>query len=75
MNKVKDWIVSRLVPDWNKGLTWYSNWAMGITAGATYAWQAIPEDWQAVVPTEWLSNGVIVMMFLGITGRMWDQKK
>jgi hypothetical protein len=66
-------IEPHLVEDYKDAVKWLSVWAMATTAAMVGAWQAVPDSWKEVVPDKWKTAAVIVMMVLGVAGRVLKQ--
>lgn len=65
----------KLIPNWKRALRGYSVMAQGAATSVLGAWLAIPEDMRAVVPTWVVFAIVIVLLVLGIIGRLVAQPK
>lgn len=68
----------KLVDDARSAWKWFSMWAMGIPAAFAGAWLLIPERFQQmfldnVSPTQ-VVWAVLVLLVLGMAGRLVDQK-
>ena len=63
----------RLVRDWRQAWRWLSVQALAISAAVPGAWLAIPEEWRAAMPAEWLAGAAVVIGLMGIIGRLVDQ--
>lgn len=64
-----------LVPDWKKAYTWFSMQAMGASLTLTAAWMAVPTDLKDRVPDGVASTVLMVLLVLGVVGRLVNQKK
>ena len=63
----------KLVKDARKAWRWWSVRAMGVQAAVAGSWLAVPDDMRAAVPAEWLAATAVLLMLLGIAGRLIDQ--
>jgi hypothetical protein len=64
----------RLVDDWRECWRWISMQAMAIALALQGAWMAVPEDLRANLPS-WLITAVtIVLLVLGMIGRLLTQQ-
>lgn len=62
-----------LVPEWRNALRMFSVQAMVLAGAVQAAWVSVPPEWQAQVPSDWLRWGTMVLMVLGVAGRLIDQ--
>lgn len=69
----------KLVDDARQAWRWFSVWAMGLPATVSAVWLAIPKKWQDIfienVTVTQIVWAVLVIMVLGIAGRLIDQSK
>lgn len=65
----------RLVPDWKQCWRWNSMHAMGGAGTLIGAWEALPETMKADFPVKWVIALALVMLALGVIGRLRDQGK
>lgn len=65
----------KLVPNWQKALTWYSTQANGIGLALLGAWVAMPSDLKDKLPEQWIPYVAIAAFALGFVGRLVDQSK
>lgn len=63
----------RLVDDWKEAWRWHSTQAMAIAAALPFAWQELPEDLKASIPSEWMPYITAAILFAGLLGRVRDQ--
>ena len=63
----------KLIPNWRKAWRMFSVQAQALAVAVIGAWQVIPDDIRAVVPS-WASGGLLALLLaLGIAGRLIDQ--
>ena len=63
----------KLINDWKGCWRWFSVQAMVLAGAVQAAWVAIPPEWQASIPQEWIRWGTVVLLALGVIGRLVDQ--
>ena len=63
----------KLIPDWNKSWTYYSQVAMGIAVAIQATWAAMPVDLREAVPDDMLPYITGTILVFGIVGRVVDQ--
>ena len=63
----------RLVDGARKAWRWWSVQAMALAVAIQAGWQAMPEDLAARLPDGWVTGLSIVVLVLGIIGRLVDQ--
>lgn len=61
------------VADLGKAWSWFSVQAMAVSAGGTATWLALPPDLKELLPPEYIGYFTLIMMFVGIVGRMIKQ--
>lgn len=62
-----------LIPEVKSWWRMFSVQAMVLAGAVQAAWVAVPPEWQAQVPSDWLRWGTMVLMVLGVAGRLIDQ--
>jgi len=65
----------KLVDDARSAWRWFSVQAMALQGAAAVAWLAVPNDLRASVPSEWMAIGAVVLVVLGIAGRLVQQEE
>lgn len=69
----------KIVPDARKAWKWFSMWAMGVPATVAAVWLLLPDKLQdlilAQIPPKQLAWGLLVVLGLGIVGRLIQQEK
>lgn len=63
----------KLVEDWRKAWKWFSVNAMVAAAAIQGTWLQIPDDMKAHIPQTLVSGTTIVLLVLGIAGRIIKQ--
>ena len=66
-------IEMKLVSDWRQSLRWFSVQAMALQGATAAAWLALPAEWRETFPAEWMTACAVLLMVLGIVGRLVDQ--
>lgn len=65
----------KLVPDWREAYRWLSVQGAALGLMLIGAWNTVPEELRAALPT-WLVATIAVIVLLGvILGRLVDQKQ
>lgn len=64
-----------LVDDWKNAWRWFSMNCMVIATAIQGAWVYIPDDMRAVVPAHLVGIITILLLILGIVGRLIKQDK
>lgn len=62
-----------LVPDWRQCWRWFSMQAQGVATAILGAWLAVPEDLRDRVPLWLVITLVLILLLLGMVGRLVDQ--
>jgi hypothetical protein len=65
----------QLVDNARKAWRWFSVQAMALAAAGQIAWMNIPADLKASVPPNLVTYGTVVLLVLGIVGRLVAQPK
>ena len=60
----------QLIPNWKKALHMFSVQAQGLNLVGIAAWMALPDDMRAVVPPTVVLGLAMVLLVLGIVGRL-----
>lgn len=63
----------RLVPNWKRAWRWLSVQAMLLAVSLQGAWMAMPDEMRASVSPNVVQAFTIVLLVLGVIGRMVDQ--
>jgi len=63
-----------LIKDWRQSWRFYSQQAMIVAGALQGAYMALPVGLQARVPSDWVDALTIVILGLGVVGRVVDQK-
>ena len=63
----------QLVPNAAKAWRWFSVQAMAVSMAMQGAWLALPPDMQDRIPSTWVDAATVVVLALGIIGRVFDQ--
>lgn len=61
-------------PDWRSAWRWFSVQAMTIAAAITAAWAALPAPYTAALPSWVFPVLVILVLVLGVVGRLVKQE-
>jgi len=64
-----------LVDNWRSAWRWLSMHCMALALALEGAWRFLPEDLRGRLPDEWVSTISIVLLVLGIAGRLIKQEK
>lgn len=64
-----------LIPEWRKCLRMFSVQAMVLATAIQGAWAFIPPEMQATVPEGWVRVITVVLLVLGVIGRLVVQPK
>jgi hypothetical protein len=65
----------KLVDDAKECWKWISMWCMTLAGSIQGAWMYIPEDMKASIPVGIVQGLTVALIFLGMIGRVIDQKK
>lgn len=65
----------KLIQDWRRTWRFFSVWAMTVTGALQGAWLAIPGDLKHNIPDGWVNAVSIVLLVLGVIGRMVKQSE
>lgn len=65
----------QLIPEWKRALRMFSVQAMILAGAIQGAWVALPAEMQETIPDGWVRIGTIVLMALGVVGRLVYQPK
>lgn len=63
----------RLVRNWRQARSWYSTHSMALSVSLLGAWAALPDRMQEAFSPLELKCAAIVLIVLGIVGRLIDQ--
>ena len=63
----------KLIPDWRAAWRYYSTQALALQGAIAASWLAVPDDWRAAVPAEWLAVAALALTAFGVAGRFIDQ--
>lgn len=63
----------KLVDDFKSAYRWFSVQAMVIAGAIQGAWLMIPEDMKASIPTNIVQTVTLVLLVLGVAGRLVKQ--
>lgn len=63
----------KLTPNWQSCMKWFSVQAMVLAGAIQTTWMNIPDDLKATVPETWVSTTTVVLMVLGVIGRVIKQ--
>lgn len=64
----------KLVADWKRAWKWLSVQAMVVAGSIQGAWIFIPEDMKVSIPSGVVQGCTLVLLVLGVVGRLVDQK-
>lgn len=64
----------KLVKDWRQSWKFYSQQAMVVAGALQGAYMALPANLQARVPSDFVDALTIIVLALGVLGRLVDQK-
>jgi len=62
-----------LVPDWRQCWRWFCIHAMALALAFQGAWLAVPDDLRAMLPATAAQAITMVLLVLGVLGRLVDQ--
>ena len=68
-----DWIKSHLVDDAKNAAKWFSVQSMGFVTVLLGSWAALPDDLKSALPTWHVPVIAMVVLALGIIGRLVKQ--
>lgn len=63
----------RIVKDWRSRLRDYSTIALALSTATAAAWSALPADWLAHLPVEWVARSMGGITALGLAGKFLTQ--
>lgn len=63
----------RLVTNWKRAWRWISVQAMVLACALQGAWMFVPDDLRASIPPGVVQGFTIVLLVLGVIGRLVDQ--
>lgn len=63
----------KIIPNWRDALRMYSVQAQALNFAIIGAWQALPEDLQDALPETLILGVAMVLLVLGIVGRLIQQ--
>lgn len=63
----------KLVKNWKSCLKWFSVQAMVLAGAIQTTWMNLPDDMKMTVPEAWVSTTTVVLMVLGVVGRVIKQ--
>jgi len=63
----------KLIEDWRNAWRWFSVNAMLLAAAIQGAWLQVPDDMKATLPPHVVSYSTIVLLVLGVLGRILKQ--
>lgn len=63
----------KLIPNWKSGLKWFSVQAMILAGAIQTTWMNLPDDMKVTIPETWVSTTTVVLMALGVFGRVIKQ--
>ncbi len=63
----------RLVTNWKRAWRWISVQAMVLAGALQGAWMFVPDDLRASIPPGVVQGFTIVLLVLGVIGRLVDQ--
>lgn len=72
--RLVDWADRHLVCDWRQAYRWFSIQAMAVTAAFLATWAMLPEDLKDAVPHKLVGAASILMLVLGVLGRLMGQQ-
>lgn len=64
----------QLVDNWRTAWRWFSQQCMAISIAIQGTWALMPADLRSSVPSEWITGSAILVLVLGMVGRMIKQK-
>lgn len=65
----------KIIPEWRRCLRMFSFQAMSVATAIQLTWIGLPEDMKATVPQPWVFGATVVVLVLGMFGRLVDQPK
>lgn len=65
----------RLIDDAHRAWRWFSVQAMLLAAAVQAAWEAIPADMKAAIPSSLVTGVTLALLLLGVGGRLIRQRK
>ncbi len=63
----------KLVPNARKAWRWFSMQLLTVTAALQVAWETLPPDALAVIPTDWRGYITLGLILAAMVGRLIDQ--
>ena len=65
----------KMVAEWRSAWRWYSVNCPALAAALLASWSSLPDEWRAAFTQQDLKVAAILLISLGIGGRLVDQKK
>lgn len=62
-----------LVKDWKNAYKWFSTQAMAGAIALQATWMNLPPDLKSSVPDQLVTYGTLLLIILGLIGRLVDQ--
>lgn len=63
----------RIVKDWRSRLRDYSTISLAFSTAVAVSWSALPSDWLAYLPVEWVARTIGAITALGLLGKFVSQ--
>ena len=63
----------RIIPQWRSRLKDYSTISLAFSTAVAATWSALPADWLAFLPVEWVARCIGVITALGLCGKFISQ--
>lgn len=65
----------KLIGNWRKAWRFFSVQAKAASVAMLAGWQALPANWQAMIPLKYVMGIAVAVLVLGIVGRLIEQPK
>lgn len=64
-----------LIPEWRKAWRMFSVQSMALSTALLATWAVLPDDMRASIPSDIVTTIAIIVLVLGMIGRVVDQPK
>jgi hypothetical protein len=65
----------KIVNNWRSRLSDYSTISLAFSTAVAMSWSALPADWLAHLPVEWVARSIGAITALGLLGKFVSQEK
>lgn len=63
----------KLVSDWKSSWRWFSVFVPTINVAFIATWATLPARFQDAIPEQWVVGAAVMLIVLGVVGRLIDQ--